>query len=257
MISFFFKRPEVVLDCFTSLAPAYDHAKINHAVQYMPDWWKSTRSNDDASSFENNTAASIKQCHGLIELYKTGIVLPSWFEMDIVLKDGGWTWTSSNTYMNTDLSHPSSQFSNFALDDGQNIKITSPWKLKTKELVNFAWSQPTWSMRDYLQHLTVLPAVVDFKYQNATNINYFVLDPKQTEDVKIHIPALTPLVMMHPLTDKKIVIKNHLVSEDDMLRVDNVNTLFIGSKLGGTYRNRKRMTDLSERTGCPYSGSSK
>ena len=76
-----------------------------------------------------------------------------------------------------------------------------------------------------MPHITVLPAVINFKYQHASSINLFV-DLKDREQ-KLTIPPLTPLVMMHPLTEKNVVIKTHLIDETERLKIIGIRKFFL------------------------------
>ena len=120
----FFKKNKVVVDCFTNIPAVYDNCKINYGAHYFPDWWKETPKYID----NNNT---IKSCRGFIDYYKTGLVIPSWFEADIHVfgkndpEHRQFSIKYSNNYVDVSKSHDSIQFLNFAKDTGRNIKIKS------------------------------------------------------------------------------------------------------------------------------------
>ena len=42
---FWFKKPKVILECFTTEEIVYEHAKIDSAVKFFPDWWKKNKKN--------------------------------------------------------------------------------------------------------------------------------------------------------------------------------------------------------------------
>jgi hypothetical protein len=211
MISFFRKNSTAVLDCFTYVSYINEYAAISKAIKYLPDWWK------QMPSTLPEEMLSIKKCPGFINFFKKGIVIPSWFELELTLskdcKEKAWRWESSSKYMDVSDSHHNVQFQEFSGSNGQNIKITSPWLFKTKDDIDFVWSQPTWNMRENIFNLSILPAVINFKYQHSTNINFFAEYRKETRTYKIE--SLTPLVMLHPLSDKNIEIKTHLISENE------------------------------------------
>ena len=208
---FFKKNKDIVLDCFTTSPHVYEYAKIDYGVKYLPSWWKNT-----PKTLPDYTS-TIKNCVGLMDFYKKGIVIPSWFEMDLTIlnKDNpDWfTWSASNGDVDTTESHWPNTFEGFANETGKNIKLQSPWFLKTKEEVYFSWTQPTWSIRSLMPHITVLPAVINFKYQHASSINLFV-DLKDREQ-KLTIPPLTPLVMMH------------LIDETERLKIIGIRKFFL------------------------------
>jgi len=247
---FFFKKKEIVLDCFTTVPHVYEYAKIEKAIKYIPEWWKNT-----PKTLADNTP-TIKNCVGLIDFYKKGIVIPSWFEMDLtVFKDNSETWfewAASNNDLNTAESHQPEMFSSFADKNGKNIKITSPWMLKTKEEVYFTWTEPTWNIRSLVTKISVLPAVINFKYQHATSINLFV--ELTDKDQKFTIPALNPLVIMHPLTEKNVVINTHLIDEKEKLKIFGVRRLILrrnGDPVD-VYKKKKNLVDQIDRINCPF-----
>ena len=247
---FFFKKKEIVLDCFTTVPHVYEYAKIDKAIKYIPEWWKNT-----PKTLTNNIP-TIKNCVGLRDFYKKGIVIPSWFEMDLTLfrdnPDTWFEWAASNNDVNTSESHQPEMFSSFAGKTGKNIKITSPWMLKTKEEIYFTWTEPTWNHRSLITKISVLPAVINFKYQHASSINLFV--ELTNEEQKFTIPALTPLVIMHPLTERNIVINTHLIDEKERLKIFGIRKLILrrdGDPVE-VYNKKKNLIDRLEKMSCPF-----
>lgn len=253
--NFFIKEKEVVLDCFTYLHYVYDAAKINYANTYIPQWWK------DTPSLLNDQFATIKHCQAFRDFYKKGVVIPSWFEMNLKIHELGndqwYEWESSHKDVFTGDSHHPNQFYGFAGESGKNIKLNSPWAFRTKENISWVWSKPTWSFRDYIDNLEILPGVVNYKYQHATEINFFIQNKQQSQE--INIPPLTPLVILHPMTEKKIVIKNHLVDMDEWWRIFGIDRLFF--KRNSTdalkfWSTKKKLKDQIDQKNCPFTGRS-
>ena len=257
MISFFVKKSEVVVDCFTHHESAYEYTPINYGTQFYPDWWKKTDNNFINEKGESKS--TIKNCVGFIDYYKNCLVIPSWFEMDLSVYEQGnqqwWNYQASNLYVDTKASHAREAFEGFALDNGNNVKLTSPWVIQTKEEIQWVWSQPTWNLREHLSTFTILPAVVDFKYQHSTNINLFVTNEEKLKNTVIK--PNTPLVALHPMTEKNIIIKKHLVTHEEYIqRVDGVASLFLRrnsidfSKL---YKKKKEfLTQKENPSTCPF-----
>ena len=215
-----FKRKEdpIYLDCYTHSHYAYNHAKINYAKNYIPDWFKKE------PPITKDDVATIKRCPAFASFYAKGIVLPSWGEVEITVSPLGsdkptYEWLSSNEDFDLHSNcHNKEQWSGFGDDSLQNIKFHSPWSFKTREAVNFVWSQPTWSNPDTFNSLTILPAVIQFKTQHATEINFAIQQNKKEQ--KIKLPALTPLVMLHPMTERKIKIRHHLVDQNKFHKIN-------------------------------------
>jgi len=246
-----FKSKDIILDCYTCIPWVYDNAKINYGNKYMPQWWK------DTPSKTQHGEDTIRVCQGLIDFYKSGIVIPSWFEANFHIKskydthENAYTWEASNYAVNTDGSHSQEQWGLYSRDNGNNIKLESPWVFKTKDPIQFTWTQPTWSLRDCVDHLTVLPAVVDYKYQHWTNINWLVVN--KDEPKNINIAPLTPMVIIHPMTDRNVIIKNHLVSKDEWDRIGGGTEFMLLQGNKNLYQSKKRLVDKIEKIeGCPY-----
>jgi hypothetical protein len=244
-------QKEIVLNCYTYLSYAHKYAPIDYAINYAPDWWKKTpaRAND-------GKIATVKSCVSVLDYLKSGIVIPSWFEMDVNLNsksnDNIWyTWLASNPSVVTDNSHSPEQFAGFAGAGGKNLKITSPWKFTTEEEIYFSWTQPTWHHRELMPNVFVLPGVLNFKFQNATEINLFVIN-KETEET-FTIPSLIPLAILHPLTERKVIIKNHLITKEEWDNMLGPQALVLHRHSSDlTYKKRKnKLKQIEERT-CPY-----
>ena len=75
----------------------YNNAKINYATKFMPDWFKKTP--NEVLLKNGDTVGSIKNCHGLTEMYRTAIVIPCWtdFTLEILTKDDGDLISMDNT----------------------------------------------------------------------------------------------------------------------------------------------------------------
>jgi len=243
-------KEEIILDCYTYLPYAYEYAQIDYAISYSPNWWKKM-----PSVSTETKKATVKSCVAILDYFKKGIVIPSWFEMELNVaektNDLWYTWIASNPDVSTDNSHTPDQLDGFAGADGKNIKITSPWKFVTEEEIYFSWTEPSWHLRDLLSYVTVLPGIINFKFQNATEINLFVTNKNSPE--KFIIPSLTPLVILHPLTEKRIVIRNHLISKDEWDNMLGAQSLILKrNPTDLTYKKRKNLLKKLGEDRCPF-----
>ena len=202
---------DIILDCYTYNPHAYKFAKINHGHHYIPEWRKST-----PPIVEKHP--TIKNCPAFIEYYKKGIVIPMWCELEVQIQPKGdvlFTWKSSQKDFYID-EHRQDQFEGFAKKDGHNLKIISPWLIKCKENINFTFTQPIWNQRDTMFNFMLTPGVISFKYQMDCNLNYF-FQQKDTQQV-INIKTLTPMVIMHPISERKVKLRHHLLTSKDRER---------------------------------------
>jgi hypothetical protein len=230
---FFIKRSTITLDCFTYINSVDEWAPIDYGNRYLPEWFKKI---PNQTEFGNST---IKICPGIIDFYKKGIVIPSWFEANIIIKSldeedyngKSFLAESSNPSFVQFIDHPPSQFFGFSNPNGRNIKIVSPWMFKCKEDIKFVWTQPTWNFTNILQELTILPGVVDFKYQHETHINclFFIKESRRF----INIKPFMPLAMLHPITEKNVLIKRHVVSLDEYQIVRGIGNFILAGGADG------------------------
>ena len=203
------KNDDIILDCYTYNPYAYNFAKINYGYHFLPEWWKKTPKN-------NKNYGTIKNCPAIVEYYKKSIILPMWCELEIVIEPKGndmlFSWKSAQKNFLIEP-HPQEQFRGFAKQDGHNLKLISPWYIKCKESIDFTFTQPVWSQRDSIFNLSLMPGVINFKNQMQSNINCFFqqVDTKQV----VHIEPLTPIAIMHPMSERKIKLRHHLLTSQD------------------------------------------
>jgi hypothetical protein len=110
-------------------------------------------------------------------------------------------------------------------------------------------------MRDTWSSLALLPAVVNYKYQHGTNINFFLENKDVPEECMI--PPVSPLVIIHPMTDRKVIIKNHLISRTEWERMFMLDELFFRSSpkdAAKLYTRKKNLIDQKEKKECPFHG---
>ena len=224
MFNIFKRKTEeepIYLDCYTYSHYAYNHAKIDYSRKYFPEWFKTLNKNALPSD------ATMKNCEAFTDYYSKGIVIPLWGELDVTvhaLKETDdentpiFSWQSSNEDFDLHSTfHSQDQFAGFGTSNTHNLKMKSPWGFKTTEPIHFVWGQPTWSQPKTFHDVTGLPAVIQFKSQAYTNINYMF--EQKTEEQKFNFQPLTPIAMMHPMTERRVEIRNHLVSLDKYQKI--------------------------------------
>ena len=224
MLQFLFKPKPIVLDCFTIDPFAYEYAKIAPATENYPEWWKSIPptypSRKKYLNGETHYNPTIKSCRGLTSLYKESFVIPMWahLEMEIQQEEFRWGLNTDVDYFDRQwiTSHPPQQYNGWVDNDKyMHVKILSPWWVRTKSDTNFAFVDPVWN-RSNINSYTVLPGLMDFKYQNTTNVNIMI--EKRDEYHRVDIKPGDPLVQIIPLTEHKVTLKHHLVTKDEITR---------------------------------------
>lgn len=228
MISFFHKKQKVHVDCFTYFNGITKLFPIQYAHEIQPTWFKEVPTSTKSQS--GATVATVRTCPGMQELFKKGIVIPSWCDLYV---------NANNNDIQTEPaemaeSHPTWQWNNHvALKDYMHLKIASPWKFKEKTGVNFLFTNVFWS--NTTDQYFVPNGLVEYKYQNTTNINMWVR--KTFAKKEFTISAGTPLAQIIPLDDKEIVIHMHEIDEKEYVG-DELDYIFTQT---GQYYKRKKI----------------
>jgi hypothetical protein len=210
---FFFKRKKIVVDCFTSNINAANVFPINKLNKFYPDWWKNVPLKIEATAKNGIKfdAPTIRTCSGFIDLYSKGITIPLWSDLIIETNEFNLNWYFSDSDSSI-ASHPRSQYTS---DDEKlnflHAKIVSPWRFEEKTGVSFVFMEPFWNNRDSLGNYYTPPGVLEFKYNHATEINMLI--PNKLS--RIEIKAGSPMAHIIPMSDHDVVVKNHLISEDE------------------------------------------
>lgn len=243
---FFIKKSEVIFDTFTSNEQAYKYYSIQKASEFFPSSIKTAPSKYlDYTKFEQST---LKRCVGVLEYYKHGFILPLWTDIEFKFNEsvkGVYNWRAAS---NIELaSHNPQQWDFYTEKDKvTHIKITSPWSFKCKEDIRFLWQRPYWNFNPFENH-SFPSAIIEYKYQRATELNLFL----DVNSDNIFLKANTPMAHIIPLTDKQIVIKNHLVSEEEYKKISNFNRK--STFANAYYDNKKNEIEYEKKQKkCPF-----
>lgn len=213
MFNIFVKRPSIVLDCFVSNPAIYEQYPVTLASELSPTWLKSlkptiTNISEHGVKHEQGT---IKRCDGLIGLNKVGCFMPLWSDLIIETNEhGAYSYLYSSSENLPISCHGREQLGTH-FDDLIHIKILSPWIFEEKSGVKFYFNQASWHWLYQSYKMHVLPAVIDFKNQSGTHVNTFM--PRANS--RLELSAGQPLVHLIPLSDKRLVVKNHLISPEE------------------------------------------
>lgn len=247
---FFFKKPKVVLDCFTYSEAVAMAAPIQKASAYLPEWWK----NLSGQYYEDNNKLLVrttsKLCPGIIDYYTNSIALPTWCEFKIAPNpDGSYSWVFPDQET-TAIVHPIAQYEGFVdRHEFGHIKIESPWIFMCKENINWMWSQPTYNFGTNMDKIFILPGVNNYSQNVTVSVN-MMINVKQPSLIEVGVNE--PLVHITPLTERQVEIKRHVITEQefDRLRKLNRRTTFVNSS-------KKTAKLREENKECPYTGGSK
>ena len=180
MFSFFHRSPVINLDGFTANNDAYKFTPIVKASKSKPEWYDKVLSAqpsntpwpqykvDDYGSIGFNwhmSLRTIKACPGFHQLYSRGFILENWCDLVVNAQKNGISYHFSNG--EAPIMHDNDQVEP-GYSDHYLLKLNSPWKIQTKEDVNFLGIPAQWSLEKYKFH--ILPGIVNFHYQTASNV---------------------------------------------------------------------------------------
>lgn len=237
---FFIKPSQLTVDCFTTNEIVYQTAKIEPAVKFVPNWWKQLpKSYGEHPYIQTGT---LKKCLGFLDLYKSGFIMPMWcdFAVDIGPIGSNYYKYQYADFLSVANEHPENQKGTFCTPTNyQHLKLNSHWFLKTNKNLNWLFMDVIWNDVN-LPPYRVLTGVLNFKYDNSTNVN--VIFKRQEKEQQIFIPYKTPLVHLIPMTEKFIKLNYELVDEQtlskNILSVKQAKIKFVGD--GFKYRSELR-----------------
>lgn len=244
---FFFKKTEVVVDAFISerYAHAYDYAPIDYAEKFIPDWWKKLPKSELDFELMNRKNESMKSCAGFIDHTNRGLIIPLW--SDLMLRTDYpdlYSFQFSDGVSNCE-SHATKQRTGFQ-DERINVKLISPWLLKSEKGVSFTFLPTFWN-NDVKMNFDMSIGTTNFYYQNSTHMNLLV-----DQNSKIYLPCGKPMLHILPLTERKVKLKRHLVTDAEWIRH---NKRMISMSFTSAYFKLKKHREKMEgESKCPFSG---
>ena len=239
---FLFPKKKIVLDCFTDQEHVIQTAPIAEATKHLPDWWKQLPS----TYLITNThiqfpSSTMKYCAGLIDYYKYSVAIPLWSDLLLKVKGTAFAWQFADSTSEIET-HDISQQATGLFNNHGHIKITNPWKLRTKENINWVWSYPLYGFSEENADIKVAPGSLNFSKQPGANINMFIPLNQEKSYMLKHGQVLAHLT---PMTDKKIKIVRHLIDKKEMDRMKFPVTTF-DNQYRNVLKQKEKFAD------CPY-----
>lgn len=215
MFDILFKKSEVILDCFTYNAAAYEFFRFQEASNYMPNWWKNI---SNVAKVENNFVGhtpvpSMRGCSGIVDYYKLGFILPLWSDVIIRTNTNGYGYAFGNQESEISEHHSAQHNHTF---DYHHAKFVVPWAISCDKDINFLASSPFWNLatdQNLVNNFHILPGIINFKYQNNIHVNAFLTK----KDGMYELKANTPIYHLYSNTDKTIKLRHHLIEADNKI----------------------------------------
>lgn len=235
MFDIFTKRSKVVVDAFTYDESVFTKYPISKNI--MPSWWKDTASSfsvlDNGKSLKVGT---LKRCDGLLALINETLYIPAWGDIKISSNSTECTIVSDNVQIQN---HLYNQIPYKISEAYNHYKLVSPWHFSEKRGIKFLLFEQTWNLIGADMHPLVVPGILEFKYQNGTNINILCRHGANTD-----ISAGTAIAGLIPLSEKSIDLKVHLVSIEEFNTKNSM--LAVANRTLGDYKK------VLKGSTCPY-----
>ena len=243
---FFKRKKEIVLDCYTVEASPYNYFPIAKANKFTPEWFKTLKKPTFKKEQFEEEIKNLKECYGFTNYFAKGFVLPLWSDLYLEIApkgSDGVKWQYSDGYSSMQWHSDEATNGNFSDLEYQHLKLVSPWFFVCSEDIEFLALEPEWYF-DKLDGVHILNGTMDFTVNTATNINMFA---KRTDEVsKLNLMSGTPLYHFIPLTDRKVILRNHLVSQEKILNLKALNTRVSFS------RHFQKKRKIYSETKCPF-----
>jgi len=212
---FFFKHKEIVLDCFTDSKFTLEHFPISRSENFYPEWWKNlSKEYKEGENFW--PTSTMKRCRGIIDFYCDSFTIPLWSDLMLSIENQNvksFRWQFAQKSFGATI-HAADQRGEWLKDSHGHLKLDSPWQIKCSESVKFSWI-PDFYNFDNSWSISILPGIVDFKFNNSTNINLMIKYPEIYKQ-EFLLPAGHPMIMLKPYSEKSIKIKLHLIDSTEL-----------------------------------------
>jgi hypothetical protein len=226
---FLFPKKKIVLDCFTSDPEVFQFVPIVESAKCFPNWWKELpKSKVCFKNIDASNVSNMRNCTGLVDLYKNSFSIRMWSDLLLQIGKAGTTeyrWQYADNKSTLSIHSAEQRGTYLNKEEYQHFKLNTPWVLKTNRHVNFFWSGATWNTNQP-EKIILLPAILNYYYQASASINFMCKRASEVEEILI--PFNQPLVHITPLTEHKVILKNHLVSNEELNTIKK-RTTFISS----------------------------
>jgi hypothetical protein len=235
---FKFPKKKIVLDCFTFEETIIKTAPIDYAIKHIPEWWK-----DLPNSFlvDFVPTGTMRGCVGMTEFYRNSIAIPLWSDLIIDVNQNQYKWQFADYLSQAAVHNLEQEATNFLPKNYAHLKLISVWHFKCKEDINWMWNTPLYNLHANPE-IIVPPGIVNFNKQVSTNINLLF---RKDEIKQIYLRAGTPLVLMTPMSDRKVEVVRHLVDAQEFKRQNKYSISF-------TKTYRAEADFIKKHMSCPF-----
>lgn len=230
---FKFKKQTVTLNAFVSEEHEYvlKYSPLKPAQRMWPEWWK----NLEQEKFDftrGHAELNMRSCSGIINTFNHGFFLPLWTDLAVTVRGDNFGYVASD--QQTKVIQHFNQQAPGLLDTHLFLKLESPWAFEAPQGVNFVYQHPFWNqpIPEYLAPY----GIIEYYYQHGTGVFFIV--KRETVDLFLHLHQ--PLVHYVPLTDKKLLINQEVLSKREFLKY---KTSAVTTSFTKKYKNQRRILE--------------
>ena len=168
-------------------------------------------------------AKSIKNCYGIINLFKQSFYFPLWSDLTLIntIEDLNLIANKSTVIAEKHLEGNDSKAPTLSTHH-RHLQIKSPWIFNCDKDINFHVAGASW---DYINNnfydFNLPPAIIDFKYQHYLHLQFlFPIPTGNQRESQIDLKAGDPILYITPLTEKKVKFITHSITKDEYIQME-------------------------------------
>lgn len=167
-----------------------------------------------------SAVTNMKSCQGFVNVFRHGFILPMWSDFSLKIDEFGiYQYSFSDQQSGLDLHH-NNQGGQF-YKDYYFFKILSPWLIDCSHKDVYMNIMPcTWN------HTEPTPYHIPYGITNLNSnpgTNIFLLLKKEPQ--KIFINYMTPMLHFIPITEKKVELRHHIISDVEYMKKNSKKSI--------------------------------
>ena len=210
---FFCRRKEITLDAYTCRPDVFKYTPIASAKSHRPRWVSALPTHIEVEPGLDQYS-TIKRCTGLNDYFSQGFIIPMWSDLRVRTTCEGLQYQFADLTSSCDFHRKELSSGYMTRENYGHCQIQTPWALKCNKNINFLFSKVEWYF-DQLGKIYIPSGVVRYVHQSSAAINAFF--PANNEIIEISQGQ--PLMHLLPLSDKKVTLKTHLVTEPEFDKI--------------------------------------
>ena len=174
------KKEKIKLTCNAASTGLIDLFPVVKGKDSMPSFFKKLPKQDIKTAECNN----VRVCPGLTDLYAKSVIIPAWQDYEITIYPNGQCDVMCPQEQWGVTQHPIDIQASGAWPGYLNIKLSSPWLIECNKPTTWLMSQAIWDQHSPDEFI-VVPGILEFQYQNMSNVNLLFKIPNETKNYKI------------------------------------------------------------------------